>query len=167
MAITVGTDGYVSEAALAAHAGEVGWTAIAALSATEQENLIKRATRFLDSSYTFKGEVTSVAQALAWPRTSVEDKEGRTIASDAIPPGVEYATFELCEIIRAQGDPAASLSTGRVKSVKAGSVATTFVDSNVASDGDRLRPVTRALSGLYKRAPGKRRTPRNVSMLKA
>ncbi len=166
MAITVGTDGYVTETELAAYAGEVGFTAIAALTPTEQENLIKRATRILDSGYTFKGVITSEAQLLAWPRAGVEDKEGRTIASDAYPPGLKIASYELCEILRANGDPFAAEAEGKVKSTKAGSVSVTFVDSNVASDKAKLKPVTRALAGLYLRAPG-RSLPRNRPLLKA
>lgn len=167
MAITVGTDGYVTAAELVAYAAEVGFTQIENdLGAPELENLIRRATRSIDLSYVWKGDISSDAQALAWPRSGVEDREGRTIASDAIPQALKNATCELCEIFRAQGDPSASIATGSVSKVKAGAVEVQFKGSNQASEAQKMRPVTRYLAGLYTRAPG-RRLPRNRSLLKA
>lgn len=155
MAITVGVDGYVTEAELLAHAELMGWTAIAALDTAEHEKLIKRTTIYLDQSYKFKGEITEADQGLAWPRSGVIDKEGREIGSTEYPAGLKYASFEGCNIAHS-GALVAADTEGKVKQTKAGSVSVTFVDSNVASEGARMRPITRALAGLYVRAPGKR-----------
>lgn len=166
MAITVGVDGYHSAAELVAYALEVGYTDLEALGATAIESLIKRATRELDQNYVYKGEIASEAQLLAWPRSGVEDREGRTIASDAYPPGLLIASYEMCEILRASGNPNSAITTGNVSKVKAGSVEVQFTGSNQASTAQKLRPVTLALAGLYSRAPG-RRLPRNRPLLKA
>ena len=142
MAITIGVDGYHTAADLVAYALEVGYTDLEALGATQLEELIRRATRHIDLGYVWKGSITSTAQLLAWPRTGVEDREGRTIASDAYPPGLIIASYEMCEILRAQGNPTASIATGSVSKVKAGAVEVQFKGSNQASEAQKMRPVT-------------------------
>lgn len=55
------------------------------------------ATRYMERQYSYKGSIVTTSspyQALAWPRDSVVDDEGRAIDSDIVPGQVEEAHSE-------------------------------------------------------------------------
>lgn len=101
MALTVtagsaSADSYVSLADAKSFWDDVGFD-YSSYSDTVIEQALRRATRWLDGRYRrqFPGERTNGrTQALEWPRSSVVDFDGNTVASDAIPREVEQATAE-------------------------------------------------------------------------
>lgn len=102
MALTVedgtgvaGADAYVSleDCTAYANAHELNdW-----LNATaDQDAAIRRATAFLDRTYTWKGYKTwGRSQTLAWPRVEVLDEEDNEILGTEIPIEIVQATCEL------------------------------------------------------------------------
>lgn len=94
MALTVGTNTYVSEADADTYIELMG---LAELSAPEA--LLKRATQALDRLYgsRFIGSKATSTQALAWPRIVVEDidSDGNARNFTGIPTEVANATVEL------------------------------------------------------------------------
>jgi hypothetical protein len=100
-AIVAGANCYAAEAAVNAYLAEIGtpaaWTG--ANTATREAAIIK-ATRYLDAQYRtlWIGQRTSAEQALEWPRTDAETRDGFTLASrdaGSIPNELVWATAEL------------------------------------------------------------------------
>lgn len=67
----------------------------AAYNTTAKETWLRWATQLLDACFIWPGVVTSLYQALGWPRVGVTDKESRWVNQDTIPNVVQYATAEL------------------------------------------------------------------------
>lgn len=65
----------------------------AAATDPKKEAALRAATEWLDARYYFRGAILKTSQALAWPRTSVIDSEGR--ATSALPLQIVRATFQL------------------------------------------------------------------------
>ena len=63
------------------HSAPTAWTSADQVT---HENAIREATQFLDTHYTWKQRRTHDEQALQWPRSYMEDKDGFAIASDEI-----------------------------------------------------------------------------------
>ena len=160
MTLTVGTDTYATLAEADAYA--VDSTDWAALSDPQKESRLKTAAVYLDTSYTWKGAITSTTQAMSWPRTGVIDAEGRTIASDAYPERLKHAQIELARL--ASTALVTNDAQGEVKSIQAGSVGITFKDSQTVSEGAKYRTIDRLLTGLYVARAG---VLRNVRLGKA
>jgi hypothetical protein len=147
MALTVGTNTYATQAEADAYASARSWTDWAALTNAAKELRLTDAAIYIDTSYTFKGAITSETQAMSWPRTGVVDGEGRTLAADLYPERLKAAQIELA---RLAATPLVVTDTaGEVKSIQAGSVALTFKDSQTVSEGAKYRPIDRLLTGLY------------------
>ena len=92
-----------------------------ALTDAEKTVHLTRSEAYLDSQ-DWQGDITASAQTIAWPRTSVIDKEGREVASDSVPDDITSAFFE-CAAIDLAGtlyDTAETSVTS--KTVTAGSV---------------------------------------------
>ena len=106
------------------------WTTLT--TAAKEASLVK-AEAYLDS-LDWQGSITSTDQTIAWPRTGVIDKEGRTVASDAVPADITSAFFE-CAKLDSTGElfytPEAQVTS---KSVSAGavSVSKTYTDTTSA-----------------------------------
>jgi hypothetical protein len=66
------------------------WTSA---SETDQENVLRQATTLIDT-LDFHGRKATNAQALAWPRVNVRDRDGCAIPSDTVPQAVIKATCE-------------------------------------------------------------------------
>ena len=67
-----------------------GWTG----SDSAKEIAIRVATQYLDTNYTWKGDIKVDTQSLAWPRDGVYDKEGRSLLNQ-VPVAVKNACAEL------------------------------------------------------------------------
>ena len=100
MALTVGTDTYISQAEADAYhvsMGNTGWptTSTAEVIALKEASL-RKATAFLDSigRGKWKGRKATADQSLAWPRTGVIDEEGYEVSESDIPTAVAVATCE-------------------------------------------------------------------------
>jgi len=99
VAITVGTDTYLTIAAADAYwAARSNATWAAATDAVKEKALIE-ATQYLDGAYSFIGYLADYEQLLAWPRSDVEvlsgNFRGAYYSSTTIPPQIENATAEL------------------------------------------------------------------------
>lgn len=164
MALTVGTDTYATEAEAADYATMRGWATFPTGEALER--LLKAAAIDLDNTYTFKGSIVAEAQLMAWPRSGATDKEGRTIGEDIFPTAVKRAQIELAHLMETDR-LGSSVAEAGIQKVKAGSVEVTYASGSLVSDAQKARPITQMLAGFIKSGPGRRRTPRNVSLLKA
>lgn len=100
--------------------------------------LLITATIRLDQE-TYRGQRSSVIQALAFPRTGLY-LDGAALPSDAIPAAVKYAEFEEALAILNSGttDPFAASGTEGISSVDAGGVKVTFRDPRAATSKDGI-----------------------------
>lgn len=130
-AIVANANTYATRAVAATYhtdRGNGGWATLAAAGApleAAQDALLLRAAEMLDRSFAWRGSIVSGAQAMRWPREGVTDRDGREIASDAIPTAIVAAQCELALLLSAGagvGGAAGSIAAGPMKRVKAGSV---------------------------------------------
>lgn len=106
MAIIVGTDSYISLADAETYFGDrlhsTNWSD---KTDSIKEIALKHATRMLDDLFNWTGELTDEDQVLDWPRTDVEDSEGRELDPDTIPVQIENATCEQALYLLGAIDP--------------------------------------------------------------
>lgn len=162
MTLTVGTDTYATLAEADAYAAARSWTDWDALTDAQKEARLTDAATYLDTSYTWKGAITSTAQVMSWPRTGVVDSERRPIASDAYPEKLKAAQIEFARL--ASTALVTNDAQGEVKSIQAGSVGITFKDSQTVGEAAKYRSIDRLLTGLYVARAG---LLRNVRLGKA
>ena len=129
MAITVGTNVYATlaqvDAWAAASLGADGW---AAATDARKETAIRQATRLLETLVRWRGEPTSVTQALAWPRAGLtHPTTGAVVAHDTIPPEIVYATAAFADALLV--DDTSGPAEEQPARIRAGSIALTFEDS--------------------------------------
>ena len=121
MAITVGTDTFVSLADANAYFGDRLYSTVwTGATDADREKALRMATSTL-SRERWAGSITSINQLLAWPRTGTTDAEGRPIGTGTIPQPVKDATCELALALLTE-DRTADDGSRNVKSVQAGSV---------------------------------------------
>ena len=128
MAITVGTNVYATlaqvDAWAAASLGADGW---AAATDARKETAIRQATRLLETLVRWRGEPTSVTQALAWPRAGLtHPTTGAVVAHDTIPPEIVYATAAFADALLV--DDTSGPAEEQPARIRAGSIALTFED---------------------------------------
>lgn len=80
-----------ADAYLAVRGDTSTWTA---LTTGQKESKLQWAAIYLDT-LTFKGTRSTSTQALQWPRVGVVDRDGYTVASDAIPQALKNAQAEM------------------------------------------------------------------------
>ena len=80
-----------ADAYLAVRGDTSTWTA---LNTGQKESKLQWAAIYLDT-LTFKGTRSTSTQALQWPRIGVWDRDGYTVASDAIPQALKNAQAEM------------------------------------------------------------------------
>jgi hypothetical protein len=162
MTLTVGTDTYATLAEADAYAAARSWADWAALTDPAKEARLTEAAVYLDTSYAWKGSITSTAQIMSWPRTGVVDGEGRTLASDAYPDRLKAAQIELARL--ASATLVTNDATGEVKQIQAGSVGITFKDAQTVNEAAKYRSIDRLLTGLFTSRAG---LLRNVRLAKS
>lgn len=93
--------------------GNAAWAALA--SDTVREQLLRKATDYIEQSYSqsWQGERVDNIQALSWPRSYVY-VNGYAVANDAIPQSLINATAELA-LRAAAGDLQEDLTRGVVR----------------------------------------------------
>ena len=160
MVLTVGTDAYETLANVRAYWAARDDTASAAWIALTDDNaeqLIRKATDYVDRKWSFIGDKASATQRLKWPRKYAE-VEGFTLDDSTIPWQVEEATAIIAELLRvgtfdSEGivtDDAAAISMQKVD------VITVQYDTSKRLQGgdvpthvhQLLRPLTRGQGGL-------------------
>lgn len=134
MALTVGTDSYISladaETYAAAHFIGSDATAWDAASDTDKEAALRQATQYVDAKFRdrFLGYIQSTTQALEWPRTAAFDRSGRTL--HGTPEAVTDAVVELAKARIVAGDNLVPVEDrgGQVKREKVGSLEVEYMD---------------------------------------
>ena len=92
-----------------------------ALTDAQKTTHLTRAEAYLDA-LDWKGDLADSAQTIAWPRTGVLDKEGRTVDEATVPDDITSAFFE-CAALDLAGTLYANADTPLTsKTVTAGSV---------------------------------------------
>lgn len=128
-----------------------GLTAFAGLTAPQVDPFLTIAREYMAATYEWEGSITDLAQVGDWPRTDLTDKEGRTIASDAIPEQVKQAQIELAIAAEANSNRLLdNAGAAGVKSVKAGSVSVTFSADSIPSEAQRFLLADRLVAQFTK-----------------
>lgn len=107
-------DSYVSVADCEAYAAANNLTF--AGTESEQEGRLRRATRYLDTEYQYKGQESTETQALAWPRD---------VAPGVIPKQIKDAC---CELACKAGDLWADVDPRAIVSQTVGPISTTYAE---------------------------------------
>ncbi len=98
MALTVGTDTYISAADADTYAQDhfrgddlLEWSA----AEDDRDSLLREATQYIDANFEdrFVGEIQTTSQKLAWDRVNAVDNSGRVL--NGIPDPVKNTTVEL------------------------------------------------------------------------
>lgn len=116
------------------------------LTQDEKEAALRRATSFLDNGYNWKGEISDSANSHAWPRTGVEDDEGRSIDGTTLPDRIKDATAELAYIDAVEADLLPVTTSGETQRIQAGSVEIEYAGGQ--GSGKTLTRINRLVSGL-------------------
>jgi hypothetical protein len=133
--------------------GLTDWTSQARSPAADDEAAIRRATTWLSSAFTWKGyKLNGRDQALAWPRTDVEDAEGEDVASDEVPAEIVTATCIAAAYERSNpgGLTPNVVLTDRIKAERIGPISTEYASMPISADAARpvLTLVLDIISGL-------------------
>jgi hypothetical protein len=118
------------------------------LGQAEKEAALMWATQVLDQME-FIGELASTDQALQWPRANAVTKDGRTLASDAIPATIKDAQAEIAHALVKETAISEPSAGDKFEKVKAGSVEVTFRDP--AGAGDILDQVPKDVRNMLRR----------------
>lgn len=111
-------------------------TAQLAAQQADVENLMRWATRLMDSIFTWTGSAVNSVQALAWPRSGMLTPNGFVIGTTTIPVQLKNAECEFAGILisgdRTADDPSLKVigSETMLDSVKAGPVMLKFGGGN-------------------------------------
>lgn len=132
MAVTVGTDTYLSVADADTYWSNRNNSTWDGASTAEKEKALREATQYIDGAYQFIGVITSSSQLLAWPRAGAVilrgNMAGAVFDSDEYPPQVKNACAELAlECLSARLVPAAERG-GAIKSEKVDSLQVEYQD---------------------------------------
>ena len=138
---------YISESFADTYHSDRGNAAWGSLSSTVKEQLIIKATEYLDATYDWIGQIKSDDQALGWPRKGdVKDKDGRDL-KDQVPTAVKRACAELALI---GNDGSLVENTDRSSFVTKEKVDVLEVEySSSAPTSTQYNYVNRLLYGLY------------------
>jgi hypothetical protein len=110
---------------------------------SEKEMLLQAATLQIQDGIQWFGRRSRRTQALDWPRTCVEDRDGWTIASNSIPLQVSYAVAELARILGERRDAGQNTTTPTVplKKVELGPISIEMATPSANSVGTVDKPV--------------------------
>lgn len=132
MAVTIGTDAYVSEAEVTAYLAARGSdTAWVAAGTTKQSAAIIEATSYLDANFRWTGTLADTEQPLGWPRVDAYDREGRLLPD--IPAALKNACSELANLAlggRLMPMNLASSNSSAVKRRKIGDVEVEYANGS-------------------------------------
>lgn len=123
--------------------GQSDWTGTDAV----KESALRKATKYLDSTYVWAGTIKSTTQSLNWPREGVVDSEGRDL-DNQVPSKIKDATAELA-LLSLSGDlVTTTTNSDYVKREKIeGAVEVEYSAS--APIGRQYRAVDRILNDIY------------------
>lgn len=138
-------DSYLSVADADTYFTNLGNTSWAGTT-TVKEVALRKATQYLDNTYNWIGDILSLEQSLNWPRTDVEDSNGRDL-SDSVPVKVKNATAEMALLTLSSTLVPNTTNANYVKREKVGELETEYFSG--APTGTQYRYVDRMLNGLY------------------
>lgn len=125
-------DSYISVAdADTYHGNNLNVTDWTGASSSDKEKALKMATRLLDERIDWNGSKYTEAQALRWPRSNVNDRDGYSVSTSEIPTDVTNATAEFAKFLIAGNRVDDSDGKG-ISRVKAGSVEVDFDKTDTA-----------------------------------
>ena len=128
------------------HDAPTAWTCLAS---AKKDAALRYAATTLDGNWIWDGTITVTTQALGWPRTGVEDDEGRDIASAAIPERVKTAQCELA-LLHTSSALNSNYDRGNaIRREKVGPIETEYFES--ATMEARLPIIDRIVHGLGSR----------------
>lgn len=126
--------------------GNTAWTG----TDEAKEQAIRRATAFLSNAYRWKGErAQGRDQALAWPRSWVDDIEGHAVSATSVPWEVEQATCEVAlRELTTPGTMTPDVTlTDRVRSEQVGPLRVEYLG---LTSSDAARPVLTVVNDLVR-----------------
>ena len=125
--VVTGAESYVTVAEADTYWSNRNDTVWAALATAAKEANLRIATRWIDSNYSWLGEITNHDQALDWPRFGVVDRDNRGYDSDEIPQCLKDA---VCEAAFQQNSAALDVSSTsrQVTKEKLGPMETEYTD---------------------------------------
>jgi len=149
MALTVGTDSYVSldnaDAYATAHFTGTLSATWSGADDTTKEAALREATQYLDGKFDWIGSHPGgVSQVLGWPRNNAVDHEGRHVTG--IPQRVADATVELAGLAISGRLVPASDRGGEIKRAKVGPLEVEYSDQAPVTRSFRF--VRQILKGL-------------------
>lgn len=110
-----GAESFITVAAATTHHANLGNTAWAALSEAEQEQALRRATRYMEQGFRsrWKGYRVSELQVLSWPRSNVI-VDRFTVASSVVPTVVQEVCADMA-LKASAGDLVPDIAPGVVR----------------------------------------------------
>lgn len=147
---------YVTIAEAAAHFQDLNDEDWADADLKPRQAALIKATQYLEATYTWVGTKKTKAQALGWPRSGAEDKDGFSIDSTIVPQKVKDAVFFLAkealtsDLLPAR-DRGGAVKSARVK-VDVLEIEDEYLDS--APSETTYRMVDRMLTGLVEGSAG-------------
>ncbi|MBT4081900.1 MAG: hypothetical protein HOE82_14930 [Gammaproteobacteria bacterium] len=140
------SDSYITVAASDTyHSNHLYATAWTGASTDDKEKALKMATRILDERLSWIGDKHTEAQALRWPRSSVRDKDGYSVATTEIPTDITNATAEFARHLISSDLTAASEGKG-IGAIKADKINVKF---NAGDRLDVLPEIVREMIGYW------------------
>jgi hypothetical protein len=147
--VVSGANSYVSQADADAYHLDRGNAAWSALTSTQKDANLIKATQFIDSKYRSKwaGSLFNILQPLCWPRTFVTDLSALLSESTLppIPPQLKYAVCEAA-LLFISTDLNAATDRG-VQREKVGEIETSYFDGGSRVD---YSIISGLLVGLFK-----------------
>lgn len=104
-----------------------------ALPLDAKRNLLIYASRVLDSRTVWNGTQATANQALAWPRSGVEDRYGNSISTSAVPYNVRWAVVELAKHTLAEDRISKTQPDSIISEAKIDTVTVKFADPTTAA----------------------------------
>lgn len=148
MALTVGTDSYVTLAEANAYWLARNNSAWSSATDADKEKAIRESTQYLDGAYSFIGFMTNFTQSLAWPRNGAVIEKGnyagRSYLTNEIPKQVKDAVCELS--LEALSERLEPTNEGNIAKVKVDVIEVDY--SDFAPSKKTFSFVTKILDGL-------------------
>jgi hypothetical protein len=127
--------------------GNSAWTGSTAV----KEAALRKATEYLDLTYSWKGDIFSTTQALNWPRTGISDSQGREL-DYTVPQKIKDATAELALASLSSDLLEIQDNSNYIKREKVEGLEVEYKDGSPT--GKQYLLVDRMLSGLYSTSYG-------------
>lgn len=100
-----------------------------ALTTQQKQNLLIYCTKALDARTRWKGDKSTLTQALEWPRKEVVDRYGNELADNAVPFNIRMAVVEFARWGAATDKVAGDRPENAVSEVKVDSITVKFADA--------------------------------------